>query len=233
MREHGLSIIPINKITSFSAIISQLDKLRTELKYSELNILNPFNEAYIVITKNIYTQHQKKLFYNPKFIEEFTIEFSKYYFQVINAYLEDKTIVPVWSNIINARKKNIPNFMFLLMGANAHINHDLAKAMIKVFDSREVDNILPDVLLVDKVIKKSTPQILNAFEEQKVLPKLIKKYGKFIYLYPVIYMILLWRVNAWKKYLKNSKSNIPKNEFNTYGTKLNKTFIRVGRLMSI
>src|SRR5665647_363717 len=154
--------IDLNKITSFDTVMAELTRLDTLLPEHKLKHLIIFNKAYLTVTKGIKKAADGDYFENPKFIEKFSVNFAHYYFEAVNSTLNKNRELPTAWKLLNktARYNSTPAFIFLLMGANAHINHDLPLALLKLMDKEETDDLLKDVLKIDKILMKSGREII-------------------------------------------------------------------------
>ena len=92
------------------------------------------------------------------------------------------------------------------MGANAHINHDLPLALAKLMGTEKTDDLLRDVLKIDKLLMKSGRKIIATFDEPHKFLDFLKRRFQFLYYRPAMYTILYWRIGAWRRYklIKNS-----------------------------
>lgn len=195
------SLINISSITSFEDVLRQLKLLEKDLNTYNLSQFSVFNTAYTIVTNAIKDAAADDYFQKPDFIEKFTICFASYYFQVINNFTSGSPDIPqAWVKMRDAAQTNsTPMFIVLLMGANAHINHDLPLAMA-TFVSKNRDYSLRDARRVDKVLMKSGKQIIPAFVEPNLVLNRLKDRFKPIYYRPVMYMILAWRIVAWRNH---------------------------------
>jgi len=192
----------INSINSFHSVLSTLNKLNTSLPADTLDQFTVFNRAYQIITADIMESAESGYFNSPVFIETFTACFARYYFRAVKATTEKSDDTPeAWAILDNAKQnENTPQFIFLLMGANAHINADLPLALRESMGKKKTEELLGDVLKVDKILMKSGKQLLREFSEQSTFIDAIKRHFIFLYYRPVMYMILLWRIRAWRNY---------------------------------
>jgi hypothetical protein len=202
MPQPDLISVDIAKITSFNTVLTELRTLDTQLSPSKLSQFIVFNKAYSVVTNAIKEAAEDNYFENPIFIEKFTVCFAQFYFLAINDTVAEKPELTVaWAKMNDAkRRSSTPAFILLLMGANAHINHDLSLALVKLMDKEKTDDLLQDVLKIDKLLMKSGRQIITTFNEPNRSLDVIKRRLQFLYYRPTMYMILYWRVKAWRDY---------------------------------
>jgi len=224
----------IGKITSIAAVLKKLRLLDQQLSHGKLSGFVTFNKAYYVVTSVIKEASDNNYFNNPAFIEKFCVCFAQYYFQAVNDSLDANPRLPAaWAKMLRPTKRNtMPNFVLLLMGANAHINHDLPLALLELMDNEKTDDLLKDIVRVDKLLMKSGGDILIVFDEPGKLSNFIKRRCKFLYLRPVMYMVLYWRVMAWRKYRSMRKSGLEGGNFETRSRKIANRFLRLGSYLN-
>lgn len=200
----------IARITSIQSVLDRLKRLDKQLRRSGLDEFIAFNKAYYVVTHAIKEASASRYFEHPALMEEFSVCFAQYYFQAVNDTLDaSPQLAAAWLKIRRPpRRRPVgPNFISLLMGANAHINHDLPLALLKVIDRQKTDDLLEDIAKIDRLLMRSGTDILSAFDEPGKLPGFIKRRCKFLYLRPVMYMILYWRIVAWRNYESMKKDH--------------------------
>jgi len=211
----NLEKINIDKITSFKTILLELEKLDKVLSRRELYQFQLFNQAYTVVTKNIKKSAKNNYFKNPKFIEKFTVCFSHYYFRAVNETMQkNSNIPPAWKALnVTAKNKHTPQFIYLLMGANAHINNDLPLALNELMGKLKAEDLLKDVLKIDKLLMMSGREIISAFEESNKILDFLKRNSVFLYYRPVMYLVLFWRVKAWRNYRSIKRAGAISNHY--------------------
>lgn len=224
------SLINIEKLTSFEDILTRLKKLETSLATDGLAQFEVFNKAYYVVTSTIKKAAENGYFTSPEFIEKFTICFAGYYFLAVNETINKSPKLPeAWAMVNKAGKhKATPKFILLLMGANAHINHDLPLALLSQSEGIKNQSLIGDVIKVDKLLKKCGREIIHTFNEKNRLLNTIKRWFVFLYFEPVIYMILYWRVRAWRSFLSLKKIGIKNSNYSNYSFKVSKCLLKFG-----
>lgn len=226
--------IDITKITSFKTVLTELRILDKQLSHSHLSQFITFNKAYYVVTSAIKEAAEADYFENPIFIEKFTACFAQYYFQAINDTVSEPSKLPAaWAKMNNTTKlKSVPVFIPLLLGANAHINHDLPLVLVKLMDKERTDGLLRDVRKVDKLLMKSGRQIIGTFDESTKLLDFIKRRFQSLYYRPTMYMILYWRVIAWRNYKAIKRDGIAEHGYKTRSVKIANGFLKLGSFLS-
>ncbi len=227
------NLINIASIKSFKNVQMQIILLDENLQSENMSQFRLFNDAYQVITNHIQQAAQNKNFENPKFIEKFTVTFATYYFKAVNDTLTgSKDLTTSWATLNKLNLKSSPKFISLLMGANAHINNDLPQVLIRLMEKEETDDLLNDVVKIDKLLMLSGKEIIGLFEEPNLKLNFLKRNVKFIYYRPIMYMILYWRVIAWRNYRKIKKNNATLTRVNKRSNKIANRFLRIAKLLA-
>jgi hypothetical protein len=226
--------IDIDNVTSMETILQVLRTLDTELPNSSLSRLVIFNKAYIVVTRTVKEASDNHYFKNPDFVALFSVCFAKYYFQVINdASHSDTQLPPAWEKLMHGHSKdNQPVFIALLLGANAHINYDLPLALLDV-DTKLSREFVNDIMKVDKLLIRSGKEILTLFDEPNKLLHVIKQHGRWLYFRPTMYLILYWRISAWRSYNEVKRRGATTGSSMQKSTKIANRFLRLGRLFRV
>jgi hypothetical protein len=130
-----------------------------------------------------------------------------------------------------SKRKTTPNFVLLLMGANAHINHDFALVLTKLVDQQETDILLRDVIKVDKLLMKSGREIISTFNEPSTVLDFLKRRFIFMYYRPVMYMIRFWRIRSWARYKSIKRNGLKDSEYADGSIKVARRFFLLAKLI--
>ena len=212
----GKGTINLDNISSVGHVLSELKRLNQVLPNSELNNLQVFNGAYIVVTNQVNTALNDGYYSEPIFVEEFVVTFAKYYFKALNDFCDYGAMPEVWQKVAQSPKPSkSPAFISLLLGANAHINHDLPLALAETMDKFKgiADTYILNILKTDKILMKSSHEILDSFDENSRIFNFIKKRLEFVYRMPTMYLILHWRKGAWNSYKQYANSQTGPSNF--------------------
>ena len=155
--------------------------------------------------------------------------FAQYYFQAVNDAASTKRALPAaWAKMLpSAHRPALPAFILLLMGANAHINYDLPLALSKTMGRAKPDDLLRDILRVDRLLMSSGREIIGTFDEANKLVAFVKRRGQFLYYRPIMYMILYWRILAWRNYKAIEKNGVTHNRHATQSLKIANRLLRI------
>jgi hypothetical protein len=227
------NLINIAGIRSFKNVQTEIKLLNANLQSENMSQFKLFNEAYLIVTNHIQTATKNNYFENPKFIEKFTTTFATYYFKAINDTLTgSKDLTMSWAAMDKLNLKTSPRFISLLMGANAHINNDLPRVLNRLMEKEDTENLLSDIVKIDKLLMLSGKEIIDLFDETNKKLNFLKRYIKFIYYRPIMYMILYWRVIAWRNYRKIKKNNATLTRVNKRSDKIANRFLRIAKLLA-
>lgn len=222
--------VQIDTVTSFETLLVKLHQLETAIPQAGLRQFSVFNRAYLIVTSDLQSAAQRGYFKNPVFVERFTVRFARYYFQVVNDTMDENKVPVAWQILSQASKRSCtPNFILLLMGANAHINNDLPLTLLELIDEAEADVLFKDILRVDKLLMKSGRQIVSAFDEPNKLVDRLKRHFRFLYYRPIMYLVLYWRIKAWRNYQTLKRHGIEDSDYAKTSTKTAHRFFKLAQ----
>jgi len=90
-----------------------------------------FNEMYLEVTRTVGAQVAGNAFERPRFMSRLDVVFAQLYFDAVADDAAGKKMPRAWAPLFEARsKKGIAPLQFAIAGMNAHINHDLALALV-------------------------------------------------------------------------------------------------------
>ena len=94
--------------------------------------LKYFNEMYTKITEGVKKGIEDGVFKDPAYVEQLDVNFANLYLNAIKANLNGEPMPEAWQALFDARNQGgIEPIQFALAGVNAHINHDLAYALVE------------------------------------------------------------------------------------------------------
>jgi hypothetical protein len=94
-----------------------------------------FNLLYLTVTQRVAAALKANEFAAPDFVARLDVVFAGYYFAALDAVAAGKPTSKAWKPLFEDRgKKGVAPIQFALAGMNAHINHDLAHALVAVWD---------------------------------------------------------------------------------------------------
>jgi len=155
-------------------VICQLQNVQSildELPPSRANNrVAAFNTLYLRITERVERALRTGV-NEPDFLEMLDVEFAKRYFDALDRWNRDDEDTPdVWEVLFKrARELRMSPLVAAMLGVNAHINHDLALALIAVWNDLGEpgdDAIHPDYLLVNKIFYEEIPPLRQSFSTE-------------------------------------------------------------------
>lgn len=216
------------KAVSFQALLNEFESLEERLSKEDLPQFVLFNRAYLIVTQKITQAATAGYFNNPRFIEMFSICFAQYYFEVVDTTLAHKSGLPLAWQLLQEPKQNTPQSIYLLMGANAHINHDLPLALAQSLDTASnTDDLFKDVLKIDRLLMRAGREIITSFDEPSPNLNFLKRKLIFLYYRPTMYIILYWRARAWHNYRLLQRSGSQSNRHAVYAARVARRFVRI------
>jgi hypothetical protein len=90
-----------------------------------------FNEFYLAVTRALEIEFANHRFEDPAFFSRLAPIFSNLYFDAVEADAAHRVVSRVWAPLFERRfLAGISPLRFAIAGMNAHINHDLALALV-------------------------------------------------------------------------------------------------------
>ena len=90
-----------------------------------------FNRVYLEVTESIRHRLRSGFFRDPRFMEQFDVVFAELYFESVDAATAGGEVPRAWAPLVEARRRRrVAPAQYALAGMNAHINHDLAVAVV-------------------------------------------------------------------------------------------------------
>src|SRR5271155_4559212 len=95
-----------------------------------------FNKLYLMVTQEIDGQPPQTSWEDPAWLVRLDVVFASFYFTAIAGALEQNAdTASSWDALFEARNRaGVDRIQFALAGMNAHINHDLALALLQTDD---------------------------------------------------------------------------------------------------
>lgn len=99
-----------------------------------------FNRVYLEMTELVRARLQGGYFADPEFMSHLDVVFASLYFEAVDARADEARTPPKpWAPLVEQRAdRGLLPIQFSLAGTNAHINHDLAVAVVTTCEQRDV-----------------------------------------------------------------------------------------------
>lgn len=126
-----LSIVTSNPPVSIDGVIQTMQGLDAAL--AETDGLKWFNLLYLQVTQQVQQHPPQGGWKAPVWLARLDVIFANLYFKAIADSLSGNPIPSSWQALFEARQRTgIDRIQFALCGMNAHINHDLALALLAI-----------------------------------------------------------------------------------------------------
>ncbi|MGB6690705.1 MAG: DUF5995 family protein [Terracidiphilus sp.] len=90
-----------------------------------------FNRLYLMVTQQVDLQPPGGAWQSPVWLTRLDVVFAGLYFSAVAGFLAGQPVPAAWNALFEARfRTGIDRIQFALAGMNAHINHDLALALL-------------------------------------------------------------------------------------------------------
>lgn len=128
-----------------------------------------FNELYLAVTRAVAVASASTTFDDPAFMSRLDVIFADLYFEAIEADAAGRTLPRAWAPLFEKRaQRGIAPLQFAIAGMNAHINHDLALALVSTTKefAIKLDRGTPqhrDYLAINGVLERVQDEIKDRF----------------------------------------------------------------------
>ncbi|MEV6391367.1 DUF5995 family protein [Nocardia xishanensis] len=128
-----------------------------------------FNNMYLRVTELVGQQITEGFFADAAFVERLDVIFARLYFDAVDAAEHGKRPNPVWWPVFDSRAdRTVWPLQFALAGMNAHINHDLASAVVETCKERgatpDTKPVHADYLRVNELLSKIESEVRAEYE---------------------------------------------------------------------
>jgi len=161
-----------------------------------------WGDLYTSMTEQVRATARAGLFRNPHLLAHFDAWFARFYFNALDAWRAGRhdAVAPSWRVALGAAGAgSVRGTGDLLLGLNAHVTDDLARAVAEAFPSRG-SAIDPDFLLVNRIVERLSSRALREISARfdpgvalAQLPVSVRA-GRAT----LGALITLWRSEAWR-----------------------------------
>ncbi|MET8700823.1 DUF5995 family protein [Kitasatospora sp. NPDC004723] len=130
-----------------------------------------FDRMYLRVTELVGERLTAGYFQDQAFIERLDVVFANLYFDAVEADEAGRPVNPAWQPLFEARgHRKVWPVQFAFAGMNAHINHDLALAVVLTCIERrttpETPPVHADYLKVNELLAQVEAEVRASFEAQ-------------------------------------------------------------------
>ena len=153
-------------------VILAMDAARAELPPHDG--IGVFIDVYRRVTEQVRLRVADGLFTDPRFVEHLDVVFAQIFLEVPQSVAAGRSVNPSWQPLADARgRDDLQPIQFALAGMNAHINHDLALAVVRACSDRGVSphraGIHDDYEKVNEVLAEVVRPIRQSFLDANVV----------------------------------------------------------------
>ena len=173
MASEPLPPLPTGPVTSISDAIARMQEIEAALPPADG--LACFNRMYRIVTETVKAQVAQGFFHDPAFMEHLDIVFANLYLGAVDGFCsEPSTACRAWNALFSRRSDtSVLPMQFALAGMNAHINRDLAVAVVSACrdlgTSPESGSHEADFDKVNRLLGALDAQIRQSFESGLIL----------------------------------------------------------------
>jgi len=159
-------------VTSIAEAIDRMQAIDGAL--SGADGLACFNQVYLDVTQQVQARITQGTFSDPVFLTQLDVVFANFYFDAVNAAVEQPDHPPpAWAPLLERRgDRDIFPIQFALAGMNAHINHDLPLALVhtcsELNTAPDHGTVHADYQKVDGLLDAADQSVRQSFESGAV-----------------------------------------------------------------
>lgn len=160
--------LPSGPVRSVAEAIDQMLAIAAALPVADG--LACFNRMYLTVTEAVEARIGAGFFADPVFMSHLDVVFANLYFAAVDAWATNRRSVPrSWAVIIGRRQDaDVAPLQFALAGLNAHINRDLAIAVVdtcrQLATRPQAGSHAADFDKVNALLGELEPSIRESFE---------------------------------------------------------------------
>ncbi len=107
------------------------DLTEIEARLPDGDGLRTFTTIYLRVTRRVGDRVAEDTFADAAFVERLDVVFAELYFEAERAAARDRPVPKAWEPLVSARRTaGVLPIQHAMAGMNAHINHDLALAVV-------------------------------------------------------------------------------------------------------
>lgn len=124
---------PVSAAAAMAPVVARMEEIAAPL--DENDGVRRFNELYLAVTREVAEKTAAATFEDATFIARLDVVFADLYFSAVDEDAAGREPSKAWAPLFEERhKKGVAPLQFAIAGMNAHINHDLALALVATCD---------------------------------------------------------------------------------------------------
>lgn len=129
-----IAAMPVRTIDDVIAVMRRIDSL-----LPDSDGVKWFNFLYLRVTESVRNSPPVG-WEDAPWLQRLDVVFATLYFDALVSWARDRDATSrAWRALFELRHRNVSRLQFAVAGMNAHINHDLAIAVVKVGEERNVE----------------------------------------------------------------------------------------------
>ncbi|WP_394554153.1 DUF5995 family protein [Agromyces sp. MMS24-JH15] len=161
----------VDPSTPIGRVVADLDRVRRPL--APADGIAVFVDMYREVTALVARRVADGAFDDPPFIEALDVVFADYFLAVPRAVAVKRPVPKAWAPLVERRGQRLFPLQFALAGMNAHINHDLALAVVRTCEARGLEpdagSVHADFVRINEVLAELVRPIRQRFLDHDVV----------------------------------------------------------------
>ncbi|HTJ75336.1 MAG TPA: DUF5995 family protein [Acidimicrobiales bacterium] len=168
-------------VVTIDAAIARMEAMQGELEAAAPDGLEWFNGLYTKVTTAVRVGLQAGEYVDDGFIHDLDVAFANRYFDAVRAWESDPRFAPrSWAVLLDARwRHGIMPVQYAAAGVNAHINYDLAQALVTTWNEYGHRHVTGDSQWADyQMITGIFDDKYQEFRSDVLKPEFEKRFDK-------------------------------------------------------
>ena len=167
MATRGRGSEPVGAAAPIEAVVERMTAIAGSLP-AEDGVAR-FNDLYLATTRQLLEETRADVFEDGAFLARLDVVFAELYFEAVDADAARVAPARAWAPLFDARRRpRVAAIQFALAGMNAHINHDLAVALVETFRDLGVEPQRDspqhrDYLRVNQILERVEERVKERF----------------------------------------------------------------------
>jgi len=158
-------------------VLHRLDEIIQE-SIQEKTYLCLFAYVYRETTAEVKKAIECGRFEDPERMEKMDVIFANLYIYAYENYKNKLEVSKCWDHTFNAQRKRLAVMQHVMLGMNAHINHDLSVAAAQVANGEQIISLKNDFMIINDILSELIDRIQDSLGRISVPMKIIDIVGR-------------------------------------------------------
>ncbi len=157
-------------------VLHRLDEIIQE-SIQEKTYLCLFAYVYRETTAEVKKAIEQGRFEDPERMEKMDVIFANLYIYAYENYKNKQEVSKCWDHTFDAQRKRLAVMQHVMLGMNAHINHDLSVAAAQVAKGNQIITLKNDFMIINDILSELIDRIQDSLGRISVPMKIMDIVG--------------------------------------------------------